>query len=174
MTNLRIYVGTYQKYNEGSLYGAWLDLEDYSDFEELHEAMRKLHQDEEDPEFMLQDYECLEIIKDLGLISESYISEDIYEVMEAIENSYYDVEVIEAYMYCIGSPSNEIHDILKKVNESYYGEFSSDIGFTEQLLEDTGCVSIDLPSYVHIDWNRTAWHIMMDYTTHNNHYFRLM
>lgn len=26
-----VYVGTYRKYNEGSLYGAWIDLEQFTD-----------------------------------------------------------------------------------------------------------------------------------------------
>ena len=30
-----VYVGTYAKYNNGSLSGAWLDLSDYSDKEEF-------------------------------------------------------------------------------------------------------------------------------------------
>ena len=57
MTNLNIYVGTYQKYNEGSLYGKWIDLLDYSDLEEFYKDIRELHKDEDDPEFMFQDWE---------------------------------------------------------------------------------------------------------------------
>tara|TARA_B100001059_G_C17450062_1_gene386987 strand:+ start:57 stop:611 length:555 start_codon:yes stop_codon:yes gene_type:complete len=174
MTNVQIYVGTYFKYNNGSVEGAWPDLKDYSNYEELSEAMRELHKDEEDPEFMFQDYECSEIFNDLKLISESYISKDIYEVIEAIENSYHEEEVITAFIYCYGNGCNDIHDVLNKVCECYCGEFSDDIDFTEQLLADTGCLSMDLPSYVHIDWGRTAQDIMMDYVTYNHHYFRLM
>jgi len=50
----RIYVGTYAKYNAGSIKGAWLDLEDYSDRDAFLEACRELHKDEQDPEFMFQ------------------------------------------------------------------------------------------------------------------------
>ena len=52
-----VYVGTYAKYNNGSLSGAWLDLSEYSDKEEFYEACRELHGDEEDAEFMFQDWE---------------------------------------------------------------------------------------------------------------------
>ena len=52
-----VYVGTYAKYNNGSLFGAWLDLSDYSDKEEFYEACRELHKDEEDAEYMFQDWE---------------------------------------------------------------------------------------------------------------------
>lgn len=45
LSEARVYVGTYAKYNSGSLFGKWLDLSDYSD------------KDEQEPEFMFQDYE---------------------------------------------------------------------------------------------------------------------
>ena len=35
MTEYRVYVGTYAKYNGGSLEGKWLDLEDYADKDEF-------------------------------------------------------------------------------------------------------------------------------------------
>ena len=57
LSEASVYVGTYGKYNNGSLFGAWLDLSDYADKEEFYEACRELHKDEEDAEFMFQDYE---------------------------------------------------------------------------------------------------------------------
>ena len=47
LSEARVYVGTYGKYNNGSLFGAWLDLSDYADKEEFYEACRELHKDEE-------------------------------------------------------------------------------------------------------------------------------
>ena len=46
LSEARVYVGTYGKYNNGSLFGAWLDLSDYSDKEDFYEACRELHKDE--------------------------------------------------------------------------------------------------------------------------------
>ena len=57
LSEARVYVGTYGKYNNGSLFGAWLDLSDYSDKEDFYEACRELHKDEEDAEYMFQDWE---------------------------------------------------------------------------------------------------------------------
>lgn len=54
---MKLYVGTYAKYNEGSLGGAWLDLDKYANADEFEAACRKLHSDERDPEFMFQDVE---------------------------------------------------------------------------------------------------------------------
>jgi antirestriction protein len=171
MTSIKIYVGTYRKYNNGSLFGQWIDLNDFSDFEELNNEMFKLHKDEEDPEFMFQDYECSEAIKDLGLISESYLSSDIYNIIEAIENCSYDEEVIESFINSIGI-YDTIDEIIEKVEESYSGEYSNDIEFVQELLESTGDIPESLPNYIHIDWESTARDIMYDYSADNNHYFR--
>ncbi|MDP9960044.1 antirestriction protein ArdA [Chryseobacterium lathyri] len=94
MTNLQncldscsIYVGTYAKYNNGSLFGKWLNLADYSDYDELLEAMQELHEDEPDSEFMMLDYENCSFFERLGLIGESHISKEIYEIAEQINDS---------------------------------------------------------------------------------------
>lgn len=171
MAKVQIYCGTYKKYNEGSLFGKWLDLDEFSDFEELTNAMRELHKDEQDPEFMFQDYECPKMFEEMGLISESYISKDIFEVLEAIENCSYDFEVIEAYCDCVGA-YDDIETIISKVEEAYNGEYDSDIHFVSNLLEDCGDIPQDLPNYIYIDWERTAFDVMMDYSSSNNHYFR--
>jgi antirestriction protein len=34
----RIYVGTYAKYNDGSLFGKWMDLSDYIDLDDFYKA----------------------------------------------------------------------------------------------------------------------------------------
>ena len=52
-----VYVGTYAKYNGGSVAGDWLDLDDYASYGSFVEACKKLHADEEDPELMFQDWE---------------------------------------------------------------------------------------------------------------------
>lgn len=53
----KVYVGTYKKYNNGSLKGAWLDLSDYGDYDAFLAACKKLHKDEKDPEFLIEDSE---------------------------------------------------------------------------------------------------------------------
>ena len=54
-----LYVGTYRKYNNGSLFGQWMDLTDYADAEDFLAACCELHKDEKDPEIMFQDCENL-------------------------------------------------------------------------------------------------------------------
>lgn len=53
----RVYVGTYGKYNNGSIAGGWLDLADYKTYDEFLTACYKLHKNEKDPELMIQDIE---------------------------------------------------------------------------------------------------------------------
>ena len=171
LDEIQIYVGTYKKYNEGSIFGKWLKLSDYSDFDELQTAMRELHNSEDDPEFMFQDYEMASLFEQLGLISECSISPQIYEVIEKIESSDYSLEVIESFVDCFGI-YDSLDDVLEKIEESYNGEFDSDEDFVENLLINTASIPSDLPSYVYIDWTRTARDVMMDYSTSNNYYFR--
>ena len=54
--NACVYVGTYNKYNCGSLDGAWVDLESFHNEKELMKFLYRLHADEAEPEFMVQDY----------------------------------------------------------------------------------------------------------------------
>ena len=41
LSEARVYVGTYNKYNNGSLFGKWLDLSDYSDKDEFFGSVRR-------------------------------------------------------------------------------------------------------------------------------------
>lgn len=54
VSKARVYVVTYGKYSNGSLFGARLDLSDYSNKEDFYEAGQRLHKDEEDAEYMFQ------------------------------------------------------------------------------------------------------------------------
>lgn len=54
----RVYVGTYAKYNSGSLAGAWINLDDCADYSEFLAKCQATHKDERDPEFMIQDAEA--------------------------------------------------------------------------------------------------------------------
>lgn len=175
MTNLQncldtasIYVSTYAKYNNGSLYGKWLNLSDYSDYDELLEAMRELHKDEHDCEFMYQDYEGCELFEKLGLIGESFLSPEIYSIAEQIDESEYDSEVFEAVLDNFLDMSFE--SAYEYVNNFYYGEYANDIEFVEYLYEND--IPFNLPSFVVIDWEATARNIMYDYFESNGHYFK--
>ncbi len=76
-----VYVGTYHKYNSGSIAGAWLELADYKDKNDFIRACRELHKDERDPELMFQDYENIPS----WMISESSIDAELWNYKEPEE-----------------------------------------------------------------------------------------
>jgi hypothetical protein len=57
MSNPRVYVGTYGKYNSGSIAGGWISLNDCKDYGAFLSKCHALHKRERDPEFMIQDRE---------------------------------------------------------------------------------------------------------------------
>ncbi|MCA6069396.1 antirestriction protein ArdA [Chryseobacterium sp. RG1] len=162
-----IYVSTYAKYNNSCLYGKWLNLSDYSDFEELQQVMYELHSDESDPEFLFSDYEGCSLFEKLRLIGESFLSPEIYEIAEQINVSEYDSEVFEACIDCLGKM--DFQSLYEYVNNFYYGEYESDEDFVQYLYEDD---TFNIPNWVVIDWEATARSIMFDYFESNGHYFK--
>ena len=81
MKNPRIYVGTWAKYNAGSLSGEWLALKDYDSYSELCEVMRAIHEDESDPEPMIQD--CEDFPDGFSVVSGSLSEEEYNDILKA-------------------------------------------------------------------------------------------
>ena len=104
---MKLYCGTYRKYNEGSLEGAWMDLDDYEDADAFRKACLELHKDEDDPELMFQDQE-IENDWEEGLYSECAIPDEYWDIKEAIDKSSIDDDIFSAYMsFAGGKPSTE-------------------------------------------------------------------
>ncbi|WP_345200712.1 antirestriction protein ArdA [Chryseobacterium ginsengisoli] len=154
------------------MYGEWLQLSNYSSYDELLGAMQELHQDEQDPEFMFQDYECSEFFIKQKLISECHFSSNIYEIAEQINSSDYDFNIIEAYAECMSYYHEDVSDLLNSLSDSYYGEYSSDEDFAQTTLEQDGSIPENLPSYIYIDWEATTRHLVYDYMSSNGYYFK--
>jgi len=127
----RIYVGTYAKYNNGSIEGAWLDLEDYACAQDFTEACLELHADEPDPELMFQDWED---IPDC-FISECSIDEDFWLYMD---DDHCDDEAKEAYCSCFGEWDESDFE------DRYAGKFSSWEDMAKDYVESTGMLH-DVP-----------------------------
>lgn len=133
LLDAKIYVGTYKKYNEGSLFGQWLTLSDYSNSEEFYEACKELHSDEEDAEYMSQDWEY--IPKDL--ISESWISETIFELIEQADS----IKDFDAFMAFLDFTSYSLEDeelgyLKSKFDDCYQGKFDTEEAFAEHFVEN--------------------------------------
>lgn len=89
--------------------------------------------------------------------------EDVWEFAEAFAECDQEIEVVEAALECGVSPH---------IDDAYNGQWKDDEEFVKYLLESTGDLPQNLPSYIHIDWERTSRDIMMDYSKHNGYYFR--
>lgn len=139
---IQIYVGTYSKYNSGSIAGKWLDLEDYSDSAGFYAACKELHKNESDPEFMFQDYEGFPA----GLYCESGNIEAVYEFIQLAEP---DREVVAVYLdYETGSTED-----YARIIESFQGTYDSLEDYAREWCDNTGELS---GSYVEgfIDFER--------------------
>ncbi|MDR1181594.1 MAG: antirestriction protein ArdA [Bacteroidales bacterium] len=159
LSEARIYVGTYAKYNEGSIFGKWLDLSDYSDSEEFYNACRELHSDEEDPELMFQDSENIPS----ALIGESSLADYIFEIIEAVSNlSETQQEAFGVWLdYTSGDIANEdIDDLIESFEDDYQGEYKNEEDFTYEIVEEC----YDLPEFAktYFDYEKFARDLFID------------
>lgn len=167
---MKIYAGTYGKYNDGSIAGEWLEVT--GDYDLLIQQIKELHDDEPDFELMIQDYDFesdaeAEIFNDLG---ECPDLEQLCADVEALEGK--NLEMIAAYIYCFGRNGESIETISEKAYEAYCGTYSSDADFAEDVAEQT----CEMPAHLSwpfncIDWEQAARDLMFDYSTHNDFYF---
>lgn len=134
---MKLYCGTYRKYNEGSLKGAWMDLDDYENKEEFLKACLELHKDEKDPELMFQDRE-IENDWEEGLYSECSVPEDYWDIKKAIEESYIDDDIFSAFMNIEGGRPDV--DMVKRCEECYITHISDSMNpgadYAEMEFED--------------------------------------
>ena len=126
-----LYVGTYGKYNEGSLRGLWIDLTSFRYYDEFINFCKAIHADEYDPELMAQDYECFP----RDFYHEGFISQEdfdnILEYSEMCEK--YSKEAVDEYM--------ELHDSLDNFEDAYCGEWNSEEDFAQHIIDE--CYDLD-------------------------------
>lgn len=156
---IQIYVGTYAKYNNGSIEGAWVDLEALADEEEFQAVIKELHKDEEDPEYMFQDFEGFPS----EFYSESGLDSRIWEFLELDDD---DKERLIAFLDCFGECAE---DVFEAAESAYYGTYANDIEFAYEMVES--CYNLEEPLASYFDYERYARDLMQDYSCSNNYYF---
>lgn len=140
-TDARLYVGTFAKYNSGSIAGKWLTLADYADRGEFLDACRELHADERDPELMFQDFEGFP----RAWYDESSAPPAIlWEFLELEEE---EAEAFAAYAENIGQ-----HATIRNFQDAYQGKWESVEDFAQ---ESTDGHYPELPAWLVIDWSAT-------------------
>lgn len=158
--NPSIYVGTYAKYNNGSIFGAWLNLTDYPDAEDFYKACKELHADEHEPEFMFQDFDNFP----KSLYSESGNIDEIYNYINFIDSTYLSIEAVEAGIE-LGIP-------LDKIEEAYRGEYESGADYAEDFFTETGQIDKDDRLTWYIDWEKVfEGELEQGLLVENGHYF---
>lgn len=163
---MRIYVGTYGKYNNGSIAGAWMDVEDYASKEEFYAACQELHSDEDDAELMFQDWEGIPAC----LIRESWVHDGLFELAALDEDT---SNLVLAYIDDIGlSDADTIHDVIERAQDACYGRFDSDLDFAYEYIDDTGMLA-NVPDNIRCYFNYGAFarDLMMDFFESNGYYF---
>ncbi|MBD5421679.1 MAG: antirestriction protein ArdA [Bacteroides sp.] len=121
-----LYVGTYAKYNNGSIRGLWIDLSSFNSFDDFITFCKAIHADEADPELMAQDFEGFP----RQWYNEGFIyEEDFDKILEYSEMcDKYGKDAVDDYM--------EFYDSLDKFEEAYCGEWDSEEDFARNIIEE--------------------------------------
>lgn len=151
-----VYVGTYAKYNAGSIGGEWVNLEGFAgDRAGFLAKCAEIHADEADPELMFQDFQNFP----RGFYSESELPEALFEWLDLDEQ---DRELLTRYQDAIGDNDATIDD----ARDRFSGTANSVAEFAEQIAEDCGEIPKDIPAWIVIDWE-SSWNcnLRFDYST---------
>ncbi len=143
----RVYVGTYAKYNNGSISGAWLDCTDYADREEFMKAAKALHSDEADPELMFQDYEGFP----REYYGESHIKDELWAWLELDED---DRTLLAAYQEGIDATAD-----INAARDAYLGTADNEADYAAEFYEEHYSAELEkMPAMIryHIDWHGVA------------------
>ncbi|MGB3495286.1 MAG: antirestriction protein ArdA [Elainellaceae cyanobacterium] len=162
--NPRIYVSCLASYNNGILHGAWIDLEDNADADDIKAEIDEMLKASSIPnaeEWRIDDYDEFPNIEtyDLGAIAEV-----------AIAIHAHGLEPIKAWIEHIGTTN--IKAELDNFGDNYIGQYTSERAFCEDYLGETinpeaekipvfGCDRLMLSGY--IDWNSIANDAFINY-----------
>ncbi|HAD8887086.1 TPA_asm: DUF1472 domain-containing protein [Salmonella enterica] len=158
-----VYVGTWHKYNCGSIAGRWFDLTTFDDERDFFAACRALHQDEADPELMFQDYEGFPG----NMASECHIN---WAWVEGFRRAR-DEGCEEAYRLWVDDTGETDFDTFR---DAWWGEADSEEAFAVEFASDTGLLA-DVPETValYFDYEAYARDLFLDsFTFIDGHVFR--
>ena len=161
------YVGTYHKDNCGSIFGMWLDLTTFADYDEFLAVCAYLHRDEADPEFMAQDYENFPD----EWYTEGFMSRDEFDkIQEFAELDDDDREAFQAFMDLKCDSELSVDDF----REAYQGEWDSEEDFARNIVEECGMLD-NVPESLkdYFDFERYADELFRwDYDFQDGYVFR--
>lgn len=145
METCKVYVGTYKKYNSGSIAGGWISLQDCKDYNDFLSKCRKLHADERDAEFMIQDNENFPDGLECGEWIDKKEFDDIKKALEEDEKpSCTIVNYSEKAIAVIGD-TKQYREAFKAIRGSFNSRLSCGAGwiFSKKRIEDVKAILAD-------------------------------
>ena len=129
---ISVYVGTWGKYNGGSIDGEWVDLSDFNTPEEFKEyCYGQLHADEEDAELMFQDVEGPSWVREV--INEYGMNYDMVWGWLALDD--YEKPVVDGYIELYGiNGFNDFDELVEAAQDAYRGGEGQD--FDDWVQDD--------------------------------------
>jgi antirestriction protein len=129
-TTPAVYVGTYHKYNCGSIFGKWFDLTDFDSMDDFNAACKVLHAEEWDAEFMFQDWEGIPS----QFVSESHINWDFIDAFKAAEEEH-QAEAFVAWVEYAGRCD------VEEFRDAYRGEAKSEEDYAVEYVDECGLLN---------------------------------
>jgi len=139
-----VYVGTYAKYNNGSINGSWVKLDDYNDKEDFLDACRELHKDEHDPELMFQGYQGFPE----ALYSECGIDEKIFDWIKLNDH---EKDIVELYLDNIDGSAD-----FDTAIEAYAGNANTELEWVQEFVEDSDLLA-EVPEHLQYYFDYEAY-----------------
>lgn len=124
MCKPKVYVGTWGKYNNGSIAGGWISLADCENYNAFLSKCKELHKNESDPEFMIQDSEDFPD----GLSCMDWLGEeDFNDIKAALKNDGPDLRIVEYSEKCFAvvGDTYTYREQLKKLGAWKFNKFLS-------------------------------------------------
>ena len=139
---MKVYVGTYNKYNNGSIKGEWLNLYEFKTKTEFFSKCEEIHKDEKDPELMFQDYEGIP----KPLIDESYIDPRLFDILsleleEDMQTAFLEFMDNQSFYW------DDIEDAYSSFEESWRGNYNSLHDYTDEQADEM-LDNYDLPDSI--------------------------
>ena len=126
-----VYVGSYHKYNCGSIFGKWVDITSFDDYDEFIGFCREIHKDEDDPELMFQDFANFPS----DWYSECSFSEELFDKFR-LYKGFSDnglKEEVDAFIDLGGE--------IENFEDAFVGKYDSEEDFAYQMANE--CYDLD-------------------------------
>lgn len=160
---IKVYCGTYGKYNAGSIAGEWLNLENYADIDDFLADCAEIHKDESDPEFMFQDIDNDTCYPFSG---EPMIA-DIEKMIEFLQLDNHERRLVEAWLELMDDRVS-IQEALDNAEDYYCGDSDDFFDWACYQAEELFYEQKDSPLWNYFDFDKWARDLSFEYVHASN------